>query len=509
MRIQDFQQSPELFQREIWLPTGSGNRKFGDVMAKFQRRRFAIINPSLVAVSRQEKPPIPRIWDERVKGGSKDTDWAVCLLWLLMFTKRQLRCQVGAYDQLQASEIQQIVRQILKIDAPLNKVCNSKIQVQSTRIINTKTGSEAEILSADKYGSHGSRPDFLLCNELTHMVDKGFAETLFDNLDKMPNGLGVVCSNSGFSDSWQESWKNTFLDSPRWKIIEYRHRPSWIDDAAWDEASKRNSANRFRRLFKGIWTSDCESALEASDIEASITQREPMAGKKRGWMFYGGLDIGLRKHGTGLVIIGRHVGWSEERELPRRPMSSLAEAMVDAGEWEPPDPEFETVREEGTNRLRLAYCQAWKPKPGQRVSLEQVKSAILMAHQKYNLQSLSLDPFQGEMLAEQLQRENAPVKLTPQTTVSLQDQATATVESFQQRMIDLYDHADLIADLRRLQLRDSGLKVRLISPEIGANDGAGTGHGDTASALSFAISEAKSGKFHLAELDPSYTLICE
>jgi len=38
-----------------------------------------------------------------------------------------------------------------------------------------------------------------------------------------------------------------------------------------------------------------------------------------------------------------------------------------------------------------------------------------------------------------------------------------------------------------LQVKDTGLKVRLISPERTEDDGAGTGHGDLASALSYAL----------------------
>ena len=60
-----------------------------------------------------------------------------------------------------------------------------------------------EILTSDKFGSHGSRIDLLLVNELTHQPNSGFAETLFDNLDKLPNSLGIVCTNSGHDPSWQ------------------------------------------------------------------------------------------------------------------------------------------------------------------------------------------------------------------------------------------------------------------------------------------------------------------
>lgn len=216
-----------------------------------------------------------------------------------------------------------------------------------------------------------------------------------------------------------------------------------------------------------------------------------MTGDEKGWLFVGGVDIGIRKHATGFVVVGKHVGWSEERPKQTPQRSGVAEAMVDLGYWESPAEEVDEICHEPTHRLRLAHCRSWKPKPGKRVSLEAVKTAIITAHQRFNLAGVALDPHQGEHLIELLERENVPVMRTPQTVASLQDQATALVEAFQQRTIDLFPDDDLLADLKRLQVKDSGLKIRLVSPELTRDDGAGTGHGDLASALSFAIALAK------------------
>ena len=69
---------------------------------------------------------------ERTKGASKDSDLAVCLLWLMAFTTRPLRVQVGAFDALQASEVRLIIQQILRLDGPLNRhACWPKCQKYS------------------------------------------------------------------------------------------------------------------------------------------------------------------------------------------------------------------------------------------------------------------------------------------------------------------------------------------------------------------------------------------
>src|SRR4029453_19012092 len=98
-------------------------------------RDFAAIAPSLLALARGDVALIRRYWWERTKGASKDSDCAVAILWLLAFAPRSVRVQVGAYDQQQASELRYIIKSILAIDAPLNRLLASVIEVQQYRII--------------------------------------------------------------------------------------------------------------------------------------------------------------------------------------------------------------------------------------------------------------------------------------------------------------------------------------------------------------------------------------
>lgn len=265
MNLADYAADPLTFEENLYIKTGTGVKRLGPIMATFQRKRFVFFNRCLLALATGQKPPISRIWDERTKGGSKDSDWATCLLWLLGFSRVPLRIQVGAFDQEQADEIRLIVKDILRIDKGLNQFLRSVIQVKTTTVVNTRTNLTVAFLTHDRLGSHGARPDLLLINELTHQPSKDFASTLFDNLDKMPNSLGVVCTNAGHDPSWQLDWKRLFQSSPdRWKIFEYRQRPPWLDDTAWKEAERRNSSNRFRRLFCGEWTGDTEALLTIS-----------------------------------------------------------------------------------------------------------------------------------------------------------------------------------------------------------------------------------------------------
>jgi len=505
MELKDIQADPAKFQSLLYVPTGSGPRRFGQIMTPFQRERFSVVNPSLSSVARHAPPPRPRIWDERTKGSSKDTDWAVNLLWLLAFSRRCLRMQVGAYDQAQADELRLIVKGMLRLAAPLNRFLAEVVDVRENRIVNRRTDSRIEILTTDRLGSHGARPDVVLINELTHQKDRAFAETLLDNLDKMPNGFGVIATNAGHDPSWQLDWKRTFVESGRWTVLEYREPAPWIGAAALREAEKRNTPGRFRRLFLGEWPADTEGALDERDIAAAVTQTGPMLGDEEGYVFFGGLDVGIARHGSALVIVGLHVGKYEEHVRPR-PVSDRLRMLIEAGLAEEPEPIVETSYEEPTGRVRLADVAVWKPRPGKRVSLEAVKNRILIAHRRYRMACLAVDPWQAEMLCEELGREGVPVARTPQTTASLQQQAAVLLEAFQQRTIDLYCEEDLLADLRRLQVKDTGLRLRLVSQQR-IEGGPGTAHADAAAALSLALAVARTTNRLVLSREPGILIV--
>ncbi len=68
----------------------------------------------------------------RRRSASKDTDLAICLLWLLAFSPRSLACQIGAADEDQADELRKAAKGILRANAWLS----GTIDIQANRIIN-------------------------------------------------------------------------------------------------------------------------------------------------------------------------------------------------------------------------------------------------------------------------------------------------------------------------------------------------------------------------------------
>jgi hypothetical protein len=225
--LKTFAANPAEFRRQLIIPAARGPERFGSCMSIFQQNDFAALDPSFLALRDGKTPPRTRYWLERTKGASKDSDLAVCLLWLLAFSRRPLTCQVGAGDKDQADELRKAAKGILQ----LNDWLGSAIKILNWTITGTRTESQCDIIAADVAGSHGARPDLLIANELSHVTRKEFMENLFDNASKMPNGVAVVATNAGFIPSWQWDWRENARTSDRWYFSAYSQPAPWLDAA--------------------------------------------------------------------------------------------------------------------------------------------------------------------------------------------------------------------------------------------------------------------------------------
>ena len=436
---------PVKFRAALHVPTSSGLQPFGAILADHQRKDFAAIDPAIIALAKGETHDPRRFWIERTKGGSKDTDVSIAALWLLAFSPRPLRMQAAARDAEQADEVRLIVRQILAADAPLNRALAKQIEVQRTSIVNRTTGSEWAILTADKHGSHGARPDLLLCNELSHVGDEEFPATLLDNADKCPHAVVIIATNAGYLDTWQWRWRQLAQESARWYFSVLDCPSPWVSEADLTESERRNTQSRFRRLWWGVWAAGNGDALDADDITAAINlDLGPMEGAVPGFAFVAGLDVGIKHDHAALVIVGRHGR---------------------------------------TSRLRVAKIESWRP-GRQGVDLEQVETACREAHRRFRLARLYYDPYQAALMAQRLQRHGVPVTEVPFVGKNLDLMASTLMDVFRSRRIDLYPDERLTADLRRLTIAEKSYGYKLEATRTAA------GHADVATALAIALPHA-------------------
>jgi hypothetical protein len=455
--MSDFASDPMAFFASLVIPSAVGPRKYGEVMAPFQRARFEALAPALKASLRGERPTIGKFWLEGVKGLGKSSDAAYIALYALAFARVPQFIQLAAADADQAGEPKRAAADVLL----LNRWLADRVSIQASRMVCPATNSVAEVVAADLAGSHGARPTLLILDEVAHVAKFEFLQNLLDNSTKIPACITVAVTNSGFTNTPAYRLREMARNSKRWHFDAVTEPPAWIPSTEIEEARQRNTPERFARLWQGVWSNQSGDALSSEDIQACITQPGAMLGKELGcdnseWMFLAGLDLGIRHDRSAICVLAIH---------------------------------------RQTRRRRLAYVKSWSPsKDGifskAKISLDAVKADILKIHASYSLRTVFFDPYQAILLAEQLQKDGLRMQEVAFVGANLNEMAAEVLESFNSRSIELYRCKELIEDLGRLTIVERNFGFKLES----ARDA--SGHADTGTAFALALLAAKRTPIH-------------
>jgi len=478
MDLRRLQNDPQAFRQALLIDCDGQPKRLGTVLDDWQSWDYDVLDAGWRrVVGRKGDGPL-RAYLERPRGHSKTLDLAVMASWALFASRRIVRGYAAAADQDQARLLRDSIETLVR----LNRWLGSILRVDKLRIINERTGSTLDILTSDAPTSYGLTPDFVIADELVHWKDRGLWDSLISAAAKRANCMVVVISNAGYGDSWQwetreavrqdESWYFSRLDGPT---------ASWITADRLAEQKRLLPSIAYRRLWLNEWTSGSGDALSPEDIDRAIVLKGPARRPKAGWAFFGGLDLGLSRDKAALVVIGRHVGWTEELPKSERELSTAQKALIEAGILDEPEAEEpETIYHEATGRIRLAQVCVWSPPSKDRVEIEAVEETIAELHERFQFQ-VGADPWQAAYLIERLRKRGVPIEPVDFVANNLKSMCTATLEAFTEGRIALYNDPQLIADLKGLRVVEKSYGVRLDSPR-GLN-----GHGDTATALAIAL----------------------
>jgi hypothetical protein len=291
------------FCMDINIQTALGLRRFGSIVIEEQLDWLRTLAPSLLAVALGDMPPRRQFYLEATKGFGKDLLLGMAVVWLLVFAPQTLLIQLAADDFEQASETPKQMKDLLRC----NRLLKARLQIQNSKSVNPTTESTAQTLTRDDTGSHGARPQVLAINEHSHFTDQGTRNTLLDNAVKMAAGLTIICSNAHFFDSPQFELREQYRNSDRCYFQKFARPSPWLDMADLQDAENRNSPSRYRRLFEGETDMGGGDFLDREDIDSALTQPAAMLKAPdaiHGWRFVSGLDIGIKKHRTSIVVLG-------------------------------------------------------------------------------------------------------------------------------------------------------------------------------------------------------------
>jgi len=345
-------ENPLLFLNSLKIPSASGPQYYKNCMADFQKDTFSALAPSLLAVSKYKMPPIRRFWIERTKKSSKDGDVAACLIWLMAFSPRPLKVQISASNRRQAAIIRNRAIEIIHYNPWLRE----HVEIVRSGMRNMSRPNEVwtHIEATDSTGgAHGETPDVLVLNELVHVAKWRAMDDHMANADGVPQGIVIVATNAGIKGTKAWLWRQNAISSNRWFTNIRSEIAPWIDPQDVEEAKKRDPIGaEFARLWQGRWISGAGNAVTDEEVESCFVLNGPTDGPETGWLYFGGLDLGVKKDHAGVAI----VGVNRRLQLARIAcLRGFEPVMLDDGSMEVDSEEVERYCEEMGKKFRVPW----------------------------------------------------------------------------------------------------------------------------------------------------------
>ena len=459
-----YARSPEAFRADLIVDVDGTAKRFGQVQDDWQKADFASLDPGLLrCVGRSDGEAITRAYLERPRGHSKTTDLAVTCVYALVFSTRPLRGYAFAADRDQARLIHDAVSNLVRLNPWLSDI----LELQTHLVINTAEnhpgkGSLLKIEASDVGSSFGILPDLIIADELCHWQDSASElwNSLISSAAKRSGCLLCVISNAGFVESWQwrireaarqdSAWYFSRLDGPV---------ASWLPQSRLDEQRRMLPSIAYARLWLNEWSSGGGDALTREDIDNAFDETlEPMTGGEKNYYFIAGVDLGLVRDSSAVVVLATPKGGK-------------------------------------SGRIRLAHHKVWKPIPNRKLDLIDIERHILELDRQFKLENVAADSWQAELLCQQLESDTTHrrrnqkrrfshepwVRVINPTPSNLRQQASLTIESFGDGRFQFYECQPLRTDLNKLRVEEKSYGFRCSSPRDG------DGHGDTFSAFALAL----------------------
>ncbi|MBX9656155.1 hypothetical protein K2Y11_21270 [bacterium] len=439
---------PSAFRKHLVINTEQ--TKFGGVIEPWQDADFRAMDAALLeAAGRKPYDPatIRYSWSERPRGHSKTFDVATNVAWFLIFARGPYTVIVAASDRDQAKLVRDALDKIVK----LNEWIGELITVQSYDAIG-RNGSKLKIMSADVGSSFGEAPRLVIVDEVCHWPEATGEElwgSLFSSAGKSKECAVFSISNAGMIGTWSHKLRERIRGIPSWRFSRLDGpMASWITPEMLSDQQKLLLPKQYERLWLNNWTDAEGDALESALIDAALRgDVPPLEAPEKGYTYVCGLDVGLTKDGTSLAILGKH---------------------------------------HSTKRLRLAQVRTWKPTKGKSISLEEVERELIELHRQFRFAKIFIDQWQTQQMIERLKARMISVDGVFVNSAMYGKMARTLLSIFGDGMIQLFNHVELIRDLRAISLIESppgNIRIQLPHTE--------SGHCDTAMSLLLAMEAAK------------------
>jgi len=400
--------------------------RWGDIAASFQWEDAQAIF--------SDEPPH---WHylTRPRGGSKTTDLAgVSLAWLATTAAPGARGYVFAGDKDQAALLTDAASGLVDRTPELRDA----VKVDSFKIT-ARNGATVEVRAADGGGAFGLRPSFIVADELAQWDETRRPRRLWtaivSSLGKVP-GCRFVCLTSAGEPAHSSAkvLAEAKLHPDRWHVNEVRGPLPWVNVADLEAQGLRES--EYQRLHLNLWCQSEDRLVSAADLLAAAVldgEQEPRSGVR----YLVSVDLGLVNDKT-VVAVGHAEPTAPEQGAPRR-------AVIDS-------------------------LRRWRGKRLKPVDIGEVEAYLAVTAKRYNNAKILADPWQMASAIQRLQAQGVRCEPFPFTTSSTGRIGQALHLALRNHLLWLPDDEDLLAELARVRLRETGIGQARLDHDSGDHD---------------------------------------
>ncbi len=296
--------------------------------------------------------------------------------------------------------------------------------------------SSCEVLPADEASSYGLRPYAVICDELSVWPDTGNTRGLWSAvvsaMPKVRASRLIVLTSAGSPNHWSAGVLDHAWTSSQWQVFEVAGPLPWLSEEILAEQRALLTPSMYARLHENRWVAGEDRLTTPEQVRDCIGHRGPI-GPQRGIRYVHGLDVGLvsdrtvlttahreRRDGAMIVVVDRQEVWQGSKSHP-----------VDLADVE-------------------AYCrETVRSYPGKIVA----------------------DPWQSVHLCQCLRSRGIGVETFTFSSSSVGHLALTMYRLLRDRLLDLPDDDDLVAELSSVILREN-------QPGTYRIDTVGQGHDD-------------------------------
>jgi phage terminase large subunit-like protein len=403
------------------LVLDNGHR-WGEVATDVQQANVrAVLTPA---------PGDPKMhWLELPKGHSKTTDTAAAsLAYLICQAPDVTEGFVAASDQEQAARLLGAARGMITRSG-----LTGALQVESRRILNTRTGAAVVALAADAPGTEGVLSPWIIADELprwpTTKAAKDMWTALFSSQPKWPGGARLlVLGHSGDPAHWAYRLREKATRSARWRFVRVPGPTPWLDADDLAEQQDVLLPSEYTRRHLNVWCSGEDRLTTRTDVLACTGDHdvlEPAPGRT----YLAGLDVGLTDDRC-VVTVGHREG----------------------------------------DRVVIDRQHVWQGTRDRPVSLPDVEAFLRELHLGYHRCKMIFDPYQAAHLAQRLRADGVTVTDFTFSSASVGRLAATLYRALRSRSVLLPADAELAAELVSVRLRESAPGVFRIDHDAGQHD---------------------------------------